>query len=638
MTITKRAHASRGGLGPHSTPLHGAHPGAGTPSTLRCAVYTRKSSEEGLDMAFNSLDAQREAGLDYIKSQRSQGWIAVPTMYDDGGFSGGNTDRPGLQRLLADIKAQRVDTVVVYKVDRLSRSLTDFARLMQLFDEHQVSFVSVTQQFNTTTSMGRLTLNMLLSFAQFEREVTGERIRDKIAATKRKGIFVAGQPPLGYRRPTPDDSDAENRILRIVPEQAAIIRRIYALYLEGGSPLDVARTLNAEGITSRRWTSTRERPHGGSPWNSASVHRVLSNPIYIGMIVHTRGRHLPPGRGRGPTEMWQGLHQPIIDRETWDRVRALMDREEPKVLARWTHTYLLKGKLRTLEGFAMSPTSTNLSSRKGTSDGRRKGKLDGKDERVRAVRYYVSQKAAKQGYRTCPIGGINGNRIDELVRALMLDRLEGSHGLTLDGLEPEVRDHWLRELLLGMVLAIDHVRVTLRTDPIRACAEAVGATLQRATGTPTTRRCYFTPEVDTEGTTDRTHEVLMLRLRLKDHDGRRAMISPDGEDLMPRLASSGKPEPSPQIVRAIGQAYALHEELMSTRETIEAVAARRGLDEGRARYLLRLTRLSPTVLRAALTGSLSSRVTLADLNSAAGDLDWSLQASRLGLGSSPKSA
>jgi site-specific DNA recombinase len=267
---------------PHTTPS------PPTSTTLRCAIYTRKSSEEGLDMAFNSLDAQREAGLDYIKSQRSHGWVAIDALYDDGGFSGGNTERPGLKRLLADIRAQRVDIVVVYKVDRLSRSLTDFARLMQLFDDHRVSFVSVTQQFNTTTSMGRLTLNMLLSFAQFEREVAGERIRDKIAATFRRGVFVTGQPPLGYRRPREGEPGFVERKLLIVPEEAELVRSVYTGYLELRSLVALAARLNAAGHRTKLWTSSRGVPRGGKPFSASLVHRILTNPIYIGKIAHTR--------------------------------------------------------------------------------------------------------------------------------------------------------------------------------------------------------------------------------------------------------------------------------------------------------------------------------------------------------------
>jgi DNA invertase Pin-like site-specific DNA recombinase len=358
-----------------------------TAGSVRCAIYTRKSSEEGLDMLFNSLDAQREAGMDYIKSQRSQGWVAVPALYDDGGFSGGNTERPGLQRLLTDIKAQRIDIVVVYKVDRLSRSLNDFARLMQVFDEHRVSFVSVTQQFNTTTSMGRLTLNMLLSFAQFEREVTGERIRDKIAATMRKGIFTVGRPPFGYRRPVPSDPDPGNRVIRIVPDEADVVRRVYALYLEHRSPLAVIEALRAEGIPHRLRQCDTGLNVGKLVWSTGHIHYMLTNATYAGKIVHTRGANLPEGKGRCPTDIWPGLHEPIIDPEVWDRVQALINRRERAPATRWSHTHLLKGKLRTNEGSTMTPSN----SMKRLADGG-----------CRRVPYYVSMKACTQGRGSCP--------------------------------------------------------------------------------------------------------------------------------------------------------------------------------------------------------------------------------------------
>src|ERR1700712_4863258 len=208
--------------------------------TVRCAIYTRKSSEEGLDQAFNSLDAQREACAAYILSQASEGWVALPDIYDDGGLSGGTLARPALQRLLGGIAAGQVDTVVVYKVDRLTRSLTDFSKLVETFDKAGTSFVSVTQSFNTTTSMGRLTLNMLLSFAQFEREVTAERIRDKIAASKAKGMWMGGTPPLGY--------EPDGRSLKVVEEHAVIVRQVFALYLELGTVKDLARDLDKRGV------------------------------------------------------------------------------------------------------------------------------------------------------------------------------------------------------------------------------------------------------------------------------------------------------------------------------------------------------------------------------------------------------
>lgn len=379
-----------------------ATPSSRPSPSLRCAVYTRKSSEEGLEQAFNSLDAQREAGLDYIKSQRDQGWTAIPTPYDDGGFSGGSTDRPGLQGLLEDIQRGRVDVVLVYKVDRLSRSLADFARLMQVFDDHRVSFVSVTQQFNTTTSMGRLTLNMLLSFAQFEREVSGERIRDKIAATKRRGVWVCGQPPLGYRMPREGDPGfvPGDRTLRVIQEEAELVRSIFAGYLRLGSFVKVAQGLNAAGFTTKRWTSSRGKGHGGRPLTSAFLYRVLTNPIYLGKITHTRGRD--NAGGAGPTEVYPGQHEAIIDQATWDAVRARMDTVEDASRTRWTHTHLLKGKIRTFEDHAMSPASVQRPGSKSPGSGDAPDAAGGGGiTQKRRVRYYVSQKAIKHGYASC---------------------------------------------------------------------------------------------------------------------------------------------------------------------------------------------------------------------------------------------
>ncbi|QYU68920.1 recombinase family protein [Leptolyngbya sp. 15MV] len=438
-----------------------------TTPIVRCAVYTRKSSEEGLDMAFNSLDAQREAGLDYIKSQKHQGWTAITTAYDDGGYSGGSTDRPGLQRLLDDIRKGRVDVVVVYKVDRLSRSLADFARLMQTFDEHNVSFVSVTQQFNTTTSMGRLTLNMLLSFAQFEREVAGERIRDKIAATKRKGVWVCGQPPVGYRLPCEGDADfvPGDRTLRVIEPEAELVRAIFNGYLELGSLVDLAARLNAEGHTTKSWTSSRGKIHGGRPLTAAFLYRVLTNPVYIGKIAHTRGRNNKSVSKQ--TEVHQGHHQPIIDQATWDSVHARMGTIERESRHKWTHTHLLKGKIRTSEGHAMSPGSVQRPVSKRDDCRRVRG-----DTARRIVRYYVSQKAVKQGFMTCPIKTINAAHIDDLIRGLVLDHLKNHHHANLRDQQPETRDRWIREVVHRVVVATDRITVELIHERIAACVDA----------------------------------------------------------------------------------------------------------------------------------------------------------------------
>jgi DNA invertase Pin-like site-specific DNA recombinase len=266
----------------------------------RCATYTRKSSEEGLDQDFNSLDAQRESCEAYIRSQAGEGWKHVRTRYDDGGYSGGTLDRPALGRLLEDIEAGKIDTIVVYKVDRLTRSLADFAKIVEVLDAHGASFVSVTQQFNTTTSMGRLTLNMLLSFAQFEREVTGERIRDKIAASKRKGLWMGGPVPLGY--------EPNGRTLAIVETEAKTVRTLFRLYLELGTVRRVKEEADRVGLTTKVREGADRRMRGGRSLSRGHIYHLLSNPLYIGRIAH-----------RG--ESYEGQHPAIINPDTWDAVQ-----------------------------------------------------------------------------------------------------------------------------------------------------------------------------------------------------------------------------------------------------------------------------------------------------------------------------
>ena len=315
---------------------------------LRCAVYTRKSSEEGLEMEFNSLEAQRESSEAYVASQRAEGWILVPDRYDDGGFSGGTLDRPALKRLLADIEAGKVDVVVVYKIDRLSRSLMDFSRLVEVFDKHQVTFVSVTQSFNTTTSMGRLTLNVLLSFAQFEREVIGERIRDKFAASRKRGIWMGGWAPLGY--------EVRDRKLIVNEIDAKLVRSIFQRFVALGSMTKLARELIAENVRNKY----------GKLIDKGILYKMLTNPVYIGVAMH-KGESYP------------GEHIGIIDRKIWDKVQARFQ-ENPRKRAAATRAQtpsLLKGIIFDASGVAMSPTHT-----------RKNGKL---------YRYYLSQTVLKQG-------------------------------------------------------------------------------------------------------------------------------------------------------------------------------------------------------------------------------------------------
>jgi site-specific DNA recombinase len=304
--------------------------------TVRCAIYARKSSEEGLEQQFNSLQAQREACEAFITSQRHEGWVCLRTGYDDGGFSGATMGRPALQRLLAGIAAGRVDIVVVYKIDRLTRSLADFAKIVEILDARSASFVSVTQQFNTTTSMGRLTLNVLLSFAQFEREVIGERIRDKIAASKKKGMWMGGVPPLGYR--------VQDRKLVIIDSEAEIVRSIFRRYAELGSVRLLKAELEAQGSKSKLWTSAAGRLIGGKPFSRGALYLMLRNRTYRGEIVHQEQSY--------PSE-----HPPIIDQPLWDAVQRRLagNTAERNAGTRAHQPSLLAGLLATSAAGIRSP-------------------------------------------------------------------------------------------------------------------------------------------------------------------------------------------------------------------------------------------------------------------------------------------
>lgn len=304
----------------------------------RCAIYTRKSTDEGLDQEYNSLEAQRDSALAFISSQRHEGWVAADDGYDDGGFSGGNTNRPALKRLLADIEDGRIDVVVVYKIDRLSRSLSDFAQMVDLFDACGVTFVSVTQQFNTTTSMGRLTLNILLSFAQFEREITGERIRDKISASKAKGMWMGGTPPLGY--------DVRDRKLLVNEPEAALVRDIFARYAETGSAAQLVRELQIEGHTTKVWIAQNGRRHDGKVIDQQCLFTMLRNRLYLGEITH-KGQSFP------------GQHEPIISAELWAAVHAFVDGRKQGPRIQYTkEPALLTGLLYAPDGQRMLPTYT----------------------------------------------------------------------------------------------------------------------------------------------------------------------------------------------------------------------------------------------------------------------------------------
>ncbi len=346
---------------------------------VRCGIYTRKSTEEGLEQDFNSLDAQREAAEAYVASQTHEGWVALPKRYDDGGYSGGNMARPALDELLADVELGVIDCVVVYKVDRLSRSLLDFTRIIETFDRAGASFVSVTQHFNTTTSMGRLTLNILLSFAQFEREIIGERIRDKIAASKKKGKHTGGMPVLGY------GIDREKLRLVVNAKEAKLVRHIFRRFLQLGSATRLAKELNDQGHRTKTWTTVKGKRRPGVPWNKAHLYRLFNNCKYIGLVEH-KGEHYP------------GEHEAIVPKKLWDQVhKVLAENHRSRANRSRAETpALLKGLIRCGHcGGGMGITFTK--------------------QRGRLYRYYLCVQASKKGYDSCPVKTVAAGEIEKTV-------------------------------------------------------------------------------------------------------------------------------------------------------------------------------------------------------------------------------
>jgi site-specific DNA recombinase len=389
---------------------------------FRCAIYTRKSSEEGLDQAFNSLDAQRDACEAYIKSQSHEGWADIGARYDDGGFSGGNIDRPGLQNLLSDVKAGKIDIIVVYKIDRLTRSLADFAKIVETLDRHSASFVAVTQQFNTTSSMGRLTLNVLLSFAQFEREVSGERIRDKIAASKRRGMWMGGHPPLGY--------DAEGRTLRVNEAEAELVRSIFDEYLSCKTVPNLRVRLRRLGIKSKKWKATTGAEHGGAEYSRGALYYLLRNQIYIGRITHKK-------------DAYPGNHPAIISDELWAKVQSQLaeNRSSRKRKSNIGTRNPLAGLLYDDCGNLMSPSFTQ----------RPKG---------RRYRYYISQATLQSnGAAAGSLARISAPLIEGLVAR------RTKHLLVQDdywNTNPKPNAASLRDLIERVVVGREKVEIYLR--------------------------------------------------------------------------------------------------------------------------------------------------------------------------------
>ena len=541
-------------------------PGTTTPrnGTVRCAIYTRKSSEEGLEQEFNSLQAQREACEAFINSQRHEGWVCLPSGYDDGGFSGATMERPALQQLLADLTAGRVNIVVVYKIDRLTRSLADFAKIVEILDAKGASFVSVTQQFNTTTSMGRLTLNVLLSFAQFEREVIGERIRDKIAASKKKGMWMGGVPSLGYR--------VQDRKLIIVDSEAEIVRFIFRRYAELGSVRWLKDELEARSIHSKLRKSASGRISGGKPFARGALYLMLQNRIYRGEIVHNQQSHL-------------GEHEAIIDQPLWDAVHAQLagNAAQRNDGGKTRQPSLLAGMLFDRDGNRMTPSHAG---KKGTR-----------------YRYYVSGSLITKDRTETSAGlRIPAAEIEQLVSSRvhrwLLDpgsiykstsaRLsDASTQQRLVARAADIGKRWpelpvtrkravLASLIERIEVSVDQVDIRLRPPQLSALLDAA-ATLS-------------------QGATDDETEILSVPIRLR-RAGREIRMVIDGTD--PFDAA----KPDARLIRLLLRARRFNATLADSEGVpFAALAQRQGVSRSYFTRLVRLSYLAPEITQAILDG------------------------------------
>jgi site-specific DNA recombinase len=541
-------------------------------TAIHCAIYTRKSSEEGLEQSFNSLDAQREASEAFIASQRHEGWQAMPTRYDDGGYSGGSLERPALKRLLDDVAANKINVIVVYKVDRLTRSLADFAKIVEALDARGVSFVSVTQQFNTTSSMGRLTLNILLSFAQFEREVTGERIRDKIAASKKKGMWMGGLVPLGY--------DLEGRKLVPSPKEAERVVKIFSLYVEVGCVRKLAEQLDREQIRSKVWITRTGARLGGVAFARGALYHLLRNRLYLGETRHR-------------DQWYPGEHKGIVPRQLWDRVQAQLNSNlrKRRNRVRERASSLLTGLVEDEHGSRYTPSFTV--------------------RRGRRYRYYVSQLAIKNtasegsGPTRVPAQELESRVIEKLLAFLRSDA-EVFDGLGLAEEGPAVASRLLsaaKQLALRLssmssqglreLLASFLWRITLHENKIEIKVGKGELRQQLESGGKT-----IPADPLSEGSSVAASDVISLTVEAK-----RKRCGGEVHLIVPPNSGVSPEHPKLPLIKAVARAHSWLERVMQGQVFDRRSLARdAGLTDRYVSKVFRCAFLSPDIVEAILAG------------------------------------
>lgn len=538
--------------------------------TLRCAIYTRKSSEEGLEQDFNSLDAQREACEAYIKSQQHEGWTLIEKQYNDGGFSGGTLERPALKHLLADIEAGKVDIVVVYKVDRLTRSLLDFSKIVERFDSHETSFVSITQHFNTTSSMGRLTLNILLSFAQFEREVTGERIRDKMLASKKKGMWMNGVAPLGYLN--------KDRTLEIDGKNAEKIKLIFDKYLEFESVHSLKTCLEEQEITTR----------SGKNFAKGHLYKILENKTYIGKIEHKE-------------KVYDGLHEAIIDEEIFEKTQKLLsaNRIKQSSSADKKNPSILAGKLFDDRNNYMSPSHSNTRNRK--------------------YRYYVSQAIIQHRRQDAgTISKIPAGEIEKVVTQEIKDFISNTNNIQpllkesdihkqkalLANIAHKIDNQFIRTILSKSVIYKDKVEITICKNQLLKVLEAVAYN----TNLP-------------EELKDETKSPIILTKNIKI-----TATAKSGSILILTDSDTQQPEINPTLVKAIAKSYLWNKQILSGEvENSVEIQKRENLKSNTyVKSILDLRFLAPDIVETILKGTQPKEISIQKLFNIKA-LDWNEQ-------------